>query len=129
MSGSGCTLFCFSFTEQMVFLLILHFRIGHPVLEVASLDLQECQCQDGWRLRRCEDASSHGDGQWWGPCDREETVRQTVCELTVDAAGIYINFLSTCPRSAMHHPYGTSLQLTMTLTASAPHFMNEKSKT
>ena len=38
MSGSGCTLFCFSFTEQMVFLLILHFRIGHPVLEVASLD-------------------------------------------------------------------------------------------
>lgn len=38
MSDSGCTLFCFSFTDQMVFLLILHFLIGHPILEVASLD-------------------------------------------------------------------------------------------
>lgn len=38
MSDSGCTLFCFSFMDQMVFLLILHFCIGHPILEVASLD-------------------------------------------------------------------------------------------
>ena len=29
----------------------------------------------------------------------------------------------------MHLPYGTSPHLTTTLTASAPHFVNEKSKT